>query len=332
MDPYTILILCGFLLLILLTLVAVRYTSTGLLATQKVGNKQPSITTQKQLRDHEAHRWLRLLLVSATSLAPLQAICMALHLSKIILYENSFPILAPTLGGVMTITLVRWRSFQDLGQDRRGSRSSLLAALLVVNGANLVLYPNLAVTILALSGFIAMLWALGLHFGHRFLSTASLVVVIWFALYTSGVLTSLIPPLTLTMSFVLYLLNTAAGTLAIVLPASLLYTLLVEERKQSALWLRLISGLVLLSIAIYTAYQGSSIAAMKPYLAAAEYYPFTQLLAATISGLLLAAQLDKHQRLYGPTFAILVSLLLISASILGWIFPVSSLALSIPMY
>lgn len=320
MDPSTILILLGFLLFILVTLAAVRYTSAGLMAS---GSSKPTYhharARQKPSNQEEDHRWLSFLLVIAVSLAPLQTVCMALHLFKIIPYQNSIPALAPTLAGVLTIALARWRSFQELGLAGRRGRSGLLAALLVVNGANLAIYSNLAVTLLAMSAFIALVWVLALRARDRLLGLGSLLVVIWFALFTSGALFSLLPPVSPIMSFVLYLFNTAAGTLALLLPAFLLYSLLDAEQKPLVFSLRLITGLLLLSIAVYWSYHGAVAAAARPYLAAGEYYPFTQLLAVTVSGFLLTAQLDKRQRIYGPAFAILVSMLLVMASNLGWI-------------
>jgi hypothetical protein len=319
MDSSPILILFGFLLFILVMLTAVRYTSAGLVAADSGKTTRHAKAWHKPSKQEENRRWLRFLLVIATGLAPLQAICMTLHLFKIISYQNSFPALAPTLAGVFTIALARWRSFQELGVAGRIERSGLLAALLVVNGANLAVYSNLAVTLLAISAFIALIWVLALRAGDRLLGFASLVVVIWFALYTSGVLFSLLRPVSQRMSFVLYLLDTAAGALALLLPALLLYNLLSAEQKPLVFSLRLITALLLLSIAVYWSYHGATAAAGKPYLAVAEYYPFTQLLAATVSGILLTAQLDKRQRLYGPVFATLVSMLLVMASNLGWI-------------
>lgn len=319
MDPSTILILLGFLLLILVTLAAVRYTSAGLMATSSSKTTHHARARHKPSDPEENHRWLLFLMAVAISLAPLQAICMALHLFEIIPYQNSFPALAPTLAGVLSATLVRWRSFQETGVSKRKERTGLLAALLVVNGANLAVYASFAVTLLGLSAFIALIWVLALRFGDRFTGLASLAVVIWFALHTSGALSSLLPVVSQTMSFIVYLLNTAAGTLAVLMPAFLLYKLLNTEQKPLIFSLRLVTGLLLLGIAIYWSYLGAVTAAARPYLAAAEYYPFTQLLAGAVSGLLLAGQLNKLQRHYGPAFAILASILLVIASNLGWI-------------
>ena len=320
MDPSTILILLGFLILILVTLAAVRYTSAGLIEISSSSKTTRRARTRHKPSDQEEnHRWLLFLLVTAISLAPLQAVCMALHLFELISYQDSIPAIAPTLAGVLTATLVHWRNFQELGVARRKERTGLLAALLVVNGANLAIYSNFAVTLLALSAFLALIWGLGLRFGDRLSGFASLYVVAWFALYTSGALFSLLQPVSQTMSFVLYLLNTAAGALSLLLPAFLLYKLLNDQQNQLVFALRLVTALLLLGIAVYWSYLGAVSTAAKPYLAAAEYYPFTQLLAATVGGLLLAIQLKKRQRLYAPVFSILAALLLIMASNLGWI-------------
>jgi hypothetical protein len=318
MHLSTTLILMGVLLSTLVTLVASRYTSAGLIPASQAKKTTLDKARHKLLDQEETRRWLRFLLVIATALAPLETLCMALHVLQITPYSESILVLAPMLTGILTITLVRWRSFQDLDLQSRKNRSRLLAALAVINGANLVADPGLAVILLVTSAIIALVWGIGIRAGDRPLSIASLIVVIWFALFNNVALNNLLQRIPENVSAILRLVNTVSSGLAVLLPAVLLSTLLKSRENNTVFTLRLATALLLLSIAAYTAYQDAAKAATTIYQSADEYFPFLQLLIAAVGGQLLAAHLEKSKRLAGPAFTVLISSLIVLAFNLGW--------------
>lgn len=259
-----------------------------------------------------------LLAVSAGSAALLAALLVFESRSGIPFGLAVF-LVAPTLGSVLTLLLSRWRSIAKLWGKRRWLLVALALCLALICVTILLGAPSFLPAILALSVSAALLWALFERLSPQALLAVELALAAWLILEIMGAVgnrTLSGPTLTQQATSIITL---SVHFLAIFAPARVLYIYLISEEPAERLRysVRLALALCLVLMVLYNIYLDAQWAGANG-LIAEDYYPFLQLFAVLLSGVLISASREAQARLDGPIFTVVISLLIMFTFNLGW--------------